>query len=433
MDECIKLIKEFRSMIRFIREEDFGAVLMDNRTQLYYVNETVSKILKDLIETDEEDIHRMLKEKYNEEMIMKLTNLIKEYVTLLKKPHSIEDNYEFVAQKTLFSKNQFLKNPLVVSLQIMDTCNFKCIHCYTKSGSDNKNIISFEQIKMIVNQLKEMNIFRIGITGGEPLLHPDICKIVKYISDSGINVVINCNGFFLTEEMCINLKNSGLDHIHFSIDGVKGTNNYIRGNDKAYDKAIQSLDMALKLGLRPEIYFTCMKPNINELEDIIQIAKDKKVVILVKRFIPMGRGKDNSKYVLDKKEYEKMLKVIKNSQLKLKYSELIHIDDCYPSNNSGSRNCIINNKVIMSINAKGDVYTCPYIQEDKFLLGNVFKEQIKEIYEKISESILANIREKDLPEKCQKCEEIKACFGGCRAYSYGTSNDLFGFDELCLK
>ena len=89
------------------------------------------------------------------------------------------------------------KYPKSVHLYITNDCNLECEKCYYRSSSDVKNELSFEQIKILFDEWERYRLTSIAIGGGEPLLHPDIVRIVQLAKKIGFFLAVTTNGTIL--------------------------------------------------------------------------------------------------------------------------------------------------------------------------------------------------------------------------------------------
>jgi len=109
-------------------------------------------------------------------------------------------------------------------IEITTHCNMACPGCYR--GCDRKDNIQehkpFEEIKKEIILLKKIrNCQTISISGGEPLMHPDILKIVNFIQKQKLNSFLFTNGVLLNKEFLIELKRNGLTGASIRIDSSK--------------------------------------------------------------------------------------------------------------------------------------------------------------------------------------------------------------------
>lgn len=113
--------------------------------------------------------------------------------------------------------------PLFLDIESTSVCNLRCHFCSTTYNNSRikKGFIDFRLVKKIIDEGADNNLYGVKFNyRGEPLLHPDIDKFVRYAKDKGlIDVYFNTNALRLTVEMAARLIDSGLDRISISIEG----------------------------------------------------------------------------------------------------------------------------------------------------------------------------------------------------------------------
>lgn len=113
--------------------------------------------------------------------------------------------------------------PLFLDIEVTSVCNLKCPFCATtyRSSEIEKGFLSFELVKRIIDEGADNGLYGAKFNyRGEPLLHPDIHKFVRYAKEKGlIDVYFNTNALRLTEPVALRLIDSGLDRISISIEG----------------------------------------------------------------------------------------------------------------------------------------------------------------------------------------------------------------------
>ena len=93
--------------------------------------------------------------------------------------------------------NDILSAPCEVALEITGRCNLNCKYCF--SDKCNKDM-HLSDVKKVLDQVDNMNVFEVCISGGEPFLHPNILEIFDYCSKKKFNVSIVTNGTLLDEK-----------------------------------------------------------------------------------------------------------------------------------------------------------------------------------------------------------------------------------------
>ena len=110
------------------------------------------------------------------------------------------------------------RHPIEAQIIPIRRCNLSCTYCNEFDSSSNP-VPTAEMIRR-VNQLAALGTATITISGGEPLLHPELDKIVKTIRGHGMLAGLITNGYLLTVERIKLLNEAGLDHLQISIDNV---------------------------------------------------------------------------------------------------------------------------------------------------------------------------------------------------------------------
>ena len=131
---------------------------------------------------------------------------------------------------------------------ITDCCDQRCKHCYLfAEGHPELVSVSVERARTVVDSCLDM-CNRMGgrlpylyITGGDPLLHPDIWDILGYVKEKAIPFTILGNPFHVTDENCERLKACGCEKYQLSIDGNRTTHDYMR-KPGSFDTTLEKID-----------------------------------------------------------------------------------------------------------------------------------------------------------------------------------------------
>jgi MoaA/NifB/PqqE/SkfB family radical SAM enzyme len=135
--------------------------------------------------------------------------------------------------KGLLSKD----HPILAHIIPMRRCNLSCAYCneYDKHSDPVPTATMFQRI----DRLAELGTTIITISGGEPLLHPELDKIIRHVRKHGIIVGMITNGYLLTADRIRKLNRAGLEHLQISIDNVVP--------DEVSKKSLKVLDKKLQL------------------------------------------------------------------------------------------------------------------------------------------------------------------------------------------
>ena len=112
----------------------------------------------------------------------------------------------------------FDSRPIAAHLYVTERCNLRCGYCTEYDNSVPHPPL--DDVRRWIDHLAGLGCLRIGLQGGEPLLHPDIARIVRHVKDAGMGCSLATNGFLLTAETVRTLEVAGLDDLHLSVDQV---------------------------------------------------------------------------------------------------------------------------------------------------------------------------------------------------------------------
>ena len=203
--------------------------------------------------------------------------------------------------KTLDKKNRSLKD---IRISVTDKCNFRCGYCMPKDIYNSSyqflkkaEILSFEEIELLVNSFSDLGVEKVRLTGGEPLLRKNIHKLVERIKVNNKikDVCITTNGVLMTKELVNNLKLSGLDRITFSLDSINESS-FKKISDTNYTPSdvIQGIENALSAGFKNTKINVVIKKGINdnEIVDILSYFKNHDIEIRFIEFMDVGNTND---------------------------------------------------------------------------------------------------------------------------------------------
>ncbi len=277
------------------------------------------------------------------------------------------------------------------------------------------------------------------LSGGEPLLRPDVYELVEYASSLGLRVALASNGTLIDLEVARKLKQAGLDELAISIDGAtKTSHDHIRGVQGAFDAAIQGALNAKKTGLSLQLHFTLMESNVNELPSLIELAEHLQARrLFIFDLIPTGRGAFLKPHGLDPLAlFDYLFKEQRRFKVWLK-------PQCYPYfwvyllSKAGDlgvdeevlkgyfKGCLAGRSMVR-VSPDGEVTPCPFLPVS---VGNVKKDRLSYLWR--SSKVFEELRSRDkFRDACGGCVLKEVC-GGCRAKAYALLNDYLAEDPSC--
>jgi len=349
------------------------------------------------------------------------------------------------------------KAPIYVDLSITDACNLNCSYCYADAGPLKINNFKFTDIKNLFDKLSSMGVHYVRIAGGEPLLHPDILKILNAACEAPFLTSMSTNGILLDKSFVSKLKTMNFPWVVVSIDGNNQTiNNRTRGQ---WEKAENGIRLLVDGGIKTKTATVLTSKNADHIKDIILYLEELGVTSAgFLLFCPVGRGGNKlNELELSKKQLENVIieitkyKANKNKKMEVNFvpphessiprelsefldeKQLKDYWNLYIDKNNYKRE--IGCKAGIStcaIDSYGNVYGCEQLMNfEIFKAGNVKEKDFQEIWENGEGfKILRDIDYEKLDSTCKECKHV-GCGGGCRAVAYQRYGILTKLDPRC--
>ena len=169
----------------------------------------------------------------------------------------------------------FSKHSTNLFFHILTQCNLECRHCYINPDQHGENMLSFATIQAWMEPFKPNSAStNLIVLGGEPTLHPDLHRILKYARSSGFgSITVDTNGY-LFHDILSKIDPGVVDYFSFSLDGAtRDTNDLIRG-EGAFDACIAGIKKAVSMGFAASLIFTVSRINVHELEKVGPLLKE---------------------------------------------------------------------------------------------------------------------------------------------------------------
>lgn len=301
--------------------------------------------------------------------------------------------------------------PFKVFFELTYNCNLRCRHCYLKETiSQNNNLfMSLKKFKNIIDELVEMNVVDIVLTGGECTLHNNFMEFLSYLQGKNLLITILSNGQLIDEETVKQMINIDIFDVRISFYGLQKTHNNFVNNKNAFEKSLNALKLLKKYKGIGTGVFLATKDNFNEIENFINIFKENNLNYEIGSFIyPTTEGdRQPINYRLDND---------------LKEFTDKYVDNCFGSHCSAGISRF-------RISPDGNVTPCELLKN--IILGNVYKQSFKEIFQTGRVSWLKEFEEINKANECNKCELREFCSSCIGLSKVENNNYLKKVSYLC--
>jgi MoaA/NifB/PqqE/SkfB family radical SAM enzyme len=260
--------------------------------------------------------------------------------------------------------------PWTILIDPTSACNLNCIGCwagkYKKSDS-----LEVDTINRIISEAKEMGIYFIVLSGGEPTVYPHLFEIFRKNPDVGF--MMYTNGTLIDDEMADKMLEVGNVSPAISLEGYRDSTDARRG-EGVYDKIMAAMDRLHQRGIIFGISVTVTRQNADELfatDDFVDHVIDKGAIYGWSfHYIPIG--KDPNVDLMITPEQREML-AYRVPEIRAK--KPLFLADFW-NDGTFTGGCIAGGKRYFHINAKGDVEPCAFVH---FAVDNIKNKSLKEV------------------------------------------------------
>jgi MoaA/NifB/PqqE/SkfB family radical SAM enzyme len=153
-----------------------------------------------------------------------------------------------------------------VVMNLTSRCNLHCRHCFARQESAE---LDTGQWLTIIEQLPEIDACKLILTGGEPLLRPDLEILVRETVKLNIGVDVNSNLLPLTPRRATHLWDAGLREISTSLDGLEEYHDWFRRRPGTFDETLKRIRLAVAMGFDVDIHGVCTPGNVHQIGQVI--------------------------------------------------------------------------------------------------------------------------------------------------------------------
>jgi heme b synthase len=334
-----------------------------------------------------------------------------------------------------------------VAWEVTRNCNLNCVHCRAAATrGPYEGELDTDACRKLLDDIASVGSPIVILTGGEPLLRPDIFDIARYGTDKGLRMVMAPNGTLLTAENVVRLMDAGIRRISISLDGAtRETHDRFRAVQGAWDGALNGIRLAREAGLEFQINTTVTQANLEEIPAVLNLAEEQGAVAHhIFLLVPTGRGKYILDQAIDAEQYERTLNWFydqrEKTSLQLKATCAPHYyrilrqrareegrKVTFESHglDAVTRGCLGGTSFCF-ISHRGIVQPCGFLDVNS---GDVTRSSFADIWHR--SEVFRALRDFDaLQGKCGLCEYKRVC-GGCRARAFEATGDFMAEEPLC--
>jgi heme d1 biosynthesis protein len=344
----------------------------------------------------------------------------------------------------------------VIIWNLVRRCNLACKHCYSISADvDFPGELSTQQVFDVMNDLKGFRVPVLILSGGEPLLRPDILEISRHAKAMGFYVALSTNGTMIDESNINEIAEVGYDYLGISIDGKRETHDEFRQKKGAFDASLKGLRLCHEAGIKVGMRFSITQDNAQELPFLLNLMEQENVdKFYLSHLNYGGRGNRHRGHDAIHRITRKALDTLFDSSWASVEEErgrefvtgnndadgvyLLHwIKKRFPERYDhmqaklaqwGGNSSGVN---VANIDNLGNVHPDTFWWN--YNLGNVLKRPFSEIWQDTSDPLMAGFKTHPRPlrGRCGACSYQNVCGGNTRVRAFQTTGDPWWEDPAC--
>ena len=368
-------------------------------------------MLHQLIRIDKQSgriLHLLAQSDIEYEVKIKLLNKLSKLVILCN---------VYKLSERLFKKDTSVKRvsvPLkLLWLEVTDTCNQQCIHCYAESRPERKTRIRLDKALNWIREGKECGFREIQFTGGEPFTHKNLWKMVTYAKELGYPEIEIYTNLTLTKyNDLLRMKKLGVN----VATSLLGPNSEVHDNctrtPGSFKNWYKNIKIAQSIGLTYRIGIIRMRQNENSISSIEAFLRAEQLISPSDPFNatdarPTGLG--SNIHVMPSVPQDYGLNLHINTTF---FHTSRHYNPCW--------------KGIIAITPMGDVYPCVFARD--LTAGNLNEKPMKTIIKNLADTYWKITL--DQVDRCRDCEFRYACMD-CRPLTLNYPKSLYGAPVRC--
>jgi len=322
-------------------------------------------------------------------------------------------------------------------------CNLNCRHCGSRAGTARKSELSDEALFALADELVDLGLERVTLSGGEPTLHPRWADLGAHLTGQGVSVNMISNGLTWDREKAKKARDAGFGSVAFSVDGFEEAHDFIRSVRGGYRKILDALEASRAEDLPIAVVTTIYRNNISELRAMKPFLASLGVASWQLQIgNPAGNMKDNRELVLAPEDLLEIVPLL--AELRSEGGDpVIYIGDNigyfgpYEEALRGAGReidfwlgCRAGLQVI-GIESHGAIKGClslPSVlnHEDRFVEGTVVEQSLTDIWCNPDGFAYNRAFSTDrLGGFCRTCSYNEICRGGCLWTAFSHSGDRF--------
>lgn len=273
-----------------------------------------------------------------------------------------------------------LTGPLALHLEVAAACNLTCTHCFAGVLPRKETPLTLVELDALFATLVGIGTFRIGLTGGEPLLRRDLLDILDLAIAHGLCPCLTTNGLLITEDLARELGKRPLAWLNVSLEGATAASNDLVRGPGTFDRVLEKLRV-LARHARFTLAFTVLQTNVHEIRACAELAFRVGAHTAVFRpLYPVGTARHHLELMPSFGDYAAALDELLDTGVATH-----NLDPFSPRLRQESQSVLVDNygcgagTLVCSVSLSGDVNPCSFLGPEH-VAHNIRQQSFTEIW-----------------------------------------------------
>ncbi len=350
---------------------------------------------------------------------------------------------------------QSMNGPVVI-WNLIRRCNLTCKHCYaTSADKDFDGELSTDEVFEVMDDLWKYGVRVLILSGGEPLMRPDIFEISRHAKAMGFYVGLSSNGTLIDDEHIAAIADVDYDYVGISIDGSRAVHDRFRRRIGAYDEALRGIRLCREAGLKIGLRFTLTQDNRQDLPELLRLMDDEDIdKFYLSHLNYAGRGNKNRgsdlHHRMTREAMDLLFRTCWDDARAGRRREFVtgnndadgvylllwarrHLPEHADALEARLRRWGGNASGVMIANIDNLGRVHPDTMWWDYNLGSVRERPFSEIWEDTSDPLMAGLKQRPRPlqGRCGRCRWLEVCGGNSRTRAWQLTGNPWAEDPGC--
>jgi Fe-coproporphyrin III synthase len=344
----------------------------------------------------------------------------------------------------------------VVIWNLTRRCNLRCSFCYAGSANvEYAGELTTAEVLGVMKDLRGFGVPALILSGGEPLLRPDIFELSAAAKAMGFYLALSTNGTRIEGHNIAAIAAIDYDYVGISIDGIGVTHDRLRGEPGSFGAAMRGLDLCQERGLKVGLRFTLTRDNVADLPQVLQLIGERGIdKFYLSHLNYGGRGNkmraDDAETAMVRAVMDRLFDACRSHLAAGRDTEFVTgnndadgvyflhwVRRNYPEQAAAARRRLedwggnASGVNVANIDNRGFVHPDSFWWDHR--LGNVRERPFSAIWSDLSDPLLAGLRARPRPLKgrCAACAYQAICNGNTRVRAVRLHRDPWQEDPGC--